>query len=218
MAGVETMLRSLMEGGRRKWTVITLIGLVLLVLGLPAADEYIALRQQEQELAAAYQSEQDQLALREQLSQRAEKIDAALAQFDRRGLTDETENHFRQQLVELTRGSGCQLRRLSLESANNRSWQNDDHPLKAAERGRNKKKQAADATGFDLRSQLVSLTASGKPHEIRQLLEAIAHANKLTHTRSLSIRPAGNDREATTMELQMTVFGLTKAKRTKPAT
>ena len=213
MAGVETMLRSMLEGRRQRWTVIILIGLVLLVLGLPAADEYIALRQREQELSAAYRVEQSQLERREQLEQRANQIDGALAKLTTRGLTDETENDFRNKLVELTRGTGCQLRRLNLETANFRPWLKEDHPLKKAERGRNKKKQEESATGFDLRSQSVLLSVSGKTAEIEQLLAALASTGKLVQTQTLSIRPAGNSRDSVVMELQFTAFGLTKSKR-----
>ena len=81
MTGVEATLRSMLEGRRRGWTVIILISLVMLVLGLPAVDEYIALRQREQELSVAYRAEQSQLEQREALTRQATTIDVQLAGF-----------------------------------------------------------------------------------------------------------------------------------------
>jgi Tfp pilus assembly protein PilO len=216
MTGVESTLRAMLEGHTRKWTVIILIGLVLLVLGLPAADEYFALRQREQELTKAYRAEKAQLAQREKLDETAKQTADALAQFHARGLTDETLHEFRNQIVELTRGTGCQLRRLNMETVTSRPWLNEDHPLTPATRSRNRKKEEESTTGLTLRSQSISLSVSGKHEEISRLLAALEGTGKLMHKRSLSIRPVDSDRKAAVMELQFTVFGLTKEKR-KPA-
>jgi phage I-like protein len=213
MAGVENTLRALLEGRSRKTTVIILIGLVLLVLGLPAADDYFALRKREQELTAAYRVEKSQLAQQQSLEERAKTLTQQLADVEARGLTETNLHDFRNEIVALTRGSGCQLRRLNMDTATLRPWLNDDHPLREATRGRNKKKEAEAATGFELRSQSVALSVSGKQDEIRNLLAGLQQTGKLLHTRSLSIRPVGSDRTAAVMEMQFTVFGLTKASR-----
>jgi len=217
MAGVEAMLRSLLEGRRRWWTVITLIALVLLVLGLPAVDDYIALRQREQELSVAYRTEKSQLEQREALTRQASTVDVRLAGFAARGLSDETVSEFRTQIVELTRGAGCQLRRLNLETASYRPWLKDDHPLRQAARGRNRKEEETQATGFDLRSQVVSLSVSGKVADVQKLLAAVTSMGKLTQMQSLSLRPLASDRGEAVLEMQFMVFGLTKSQRKAPA-
>jgi hypothetical protein len=217
MAGVEAMLRSMLEGRRRWWTVIILIALVMLVLGLPAVDDYIALRKREQELSVAYRAEQTQLDRREELAQRASTIDVRLAGYAARGLTDETVSEFRHQIVELTRGAGCQLRRLNLESVSYRPWLKDDHPLRKATGGRNRKEEEASATGFDLRSQVVSLSVSGKVADVQKLLAAVTSTGKLMQMQSLNLRPSASDRGEAVLEMQFTVFGLTKTQHKTPA-
>jgi hypothetical protein len=216
MEGVESTLRAMLQGRRKTWTVIILIGGALLVLGLPAADDYIALRQRERELTAALRAEQNQLQRREHLDGRAAQVDATLAQLTNRGLTDTTENDFRSAIVELTRGSNCQLRRLNFEAANYRPWLDEDHPLKPAEKGRNRKKMEKAGSGFDLRSQTILLTVSGTVADIHRLLDSLTNTGKLIHTHHVNIRPVGSDRTSAVMELQFTIFGLTKAKP-KPA-
>lgn len=215
MAGVEAMLRSMVEGRRRWWTVITLIALVMLVLGLPAVDDYIALRQREQELSVAYRTEQNQLERREELARQANAIDVRLANFVARGLTDAEASEFRNQIVELTRGAGCQLRRLNLGTVSYRPWLKGDSPLRQT-LGQ-KKEEEPLATGFDLRSQVVSLSVSGKVADVQKLLAAVTSTGKLMQMQNLSLRPTATDRGEAVLEMQFTVFGLAKSPPKAPA-
>ena len=125
---------------------------------------------------------------------------------------------FRHQIVELTRGADCQLRRLNLETVSYRPWLKEDHPLRQATRGRNRKEEEASATGFDLRSQVVSLSVSGKVDDVQKLLAAVTSTGKLMQMQSLSLRPLASDRGEAVMEMQFTVFGLTKTQHKTPAT
>jgi len=74
---------------------------------------------------------------------------------------------FRSALVGLTRDAGCSIRRIQLEPANTRDWQDDDlSPLEPAQRGAGKNSEAK----YELRSQRVSLSVAGGLEHVKLLL------------------------------------------------
>ena len=211
MTGVESIIRRLFEGRARRWSVITLIGVALVVFGLPAADEYFALRSREQDLTADLAQAREQVQTIDELRLRAEEVTAELTAVQSQALLDENLQEYRESLVTMTRESGCQLRKLNTGSPVVRDWIAGDNPLQRPRSLRGKELEDA-ATGYQLRAQNMSLSVSGTLEETRALLTAMRKSGKMMHTTNLAIRPTGADRKNVVMELQFTLFGLEKSK------
>ena len=110
MTGVASIIRRLFEGRARRWSVITLIGVALVVFGLPAADEYFALRSREQDLTADLAQAREQVQTIDELRLRAEEVTAELTAVQSQALLDENLQEYRESLVTMTRESGGQHR------------------------------------------------------------------------------------------------------------
>ena len=213
MTGVESILRRLFEGRTRRWSVITIIAVLLLALGLPAVDEYFALRRQEAELASQLEQAELQLQGASDLRQRASQVSVQLGEMEARGLHEENAQTYRQSVVQLIRESGCQFRKLHMENPTLRDWVNDDNPLSRPKKQTGRRK-IENATAYQLRAQTVSLSVTGSLNETRDFLQRLQADGKLMHTTRLSIRPMGRDRYHVVTELEFTLFGLERSKHT----
>jgi hypothetical protein len=207
MTGVESMLRRMFEGRTRRWSIIIVNGVLALALGLPAVDEYFALRHRKSELATQLDQAREQVQRTEDLQQRATLVAQALSTVKSRAVSDENTQAYRQKVVQLIRESGCQLRKLSMENTAIRDWRQDDHPLvrPKSQRGGGTKEESAK---YRLRTQAVSLSISGTLSDVRKFIKSLHAEGKLMHTTQLAIRPGGRDRDNVVMELQFMLFGL----------
>ena len=215
MTGLESILRRLFEGRARRWSIITVIALLVLALGLPAADEYFAQRQREVDLSAQLEQAEEQLQRAAQLRNRVTAVSRELNQMEERALFEASQQQYRQQLVQYVREAGCQLRKLTLENPSTRDWNPQDDPL-STPRQKSKSKQEENSE-FRLRTQKVSLSVSGALSDVRAFLNQLQATGKLMHITQLSIRPSGRSRNSVVLELQYQLFGLEKGKAAAPA-
>ena len=210
MTGLESILRRLFSGRARRWSIITVNAMLVLALGLPAADEYFVQRQREADLSAELEQAEEQLQRAAQLRNRVTAVSLELSTMEERALFDDGDQQYRQVLVQSVRQSGCQLRKLTLENPNLRSWDPQEDPLSnPRQKSRSKKETESD---YRLRTQKVSLSISGALTEVRAFLTELQAKGKLMHITQLSIRPNGRNRSSVVLELQYQLFGLEKGK------
>lgn len=190
---------------RRSWLfVVAGTLLLILLLLMPAVDDYGALCAEKSELA-------DQLALAEKtvaqaplyetrLAEKANQLAAARAKtLDESQLSD-----FRNALVKMVRDSGCQLVRLSIGNAQSQNWVEGDTPLV-----RNQAKKSRE-TGFQLEKRVVSLALAGTTTNIRRLMENMEKSGKLMHIEGVDLRPTGPEATRAELSLDLWYFALVR--------
>lgn len=216
MKGVEHILRRLLEGRSRRWSIIIVTVVLMLVCTLPIADRYFALRRSEAELSEQLLRAKDQVERTDEVRRKANAVSQQLMDMESRALLDENTQAFRQTLVNMTRKCGCQLRSLNMSDPQVREWHVGDDPLSKAGAKRGNKDQGA-ATDYKLRKQPILLSVSGTLEQARSLLRELEGSGKLVYLANLSIRPSGDDRNKVVMELQIILFGL-QQQLTRPST
>ncbi len=208
MAKVEEELRRFLDNRwRRLIVIIVSFGIGLLTVW-PAADEYTALRERRLELFDSLTEAQQQASELSSLKAEADERNRTLAELESQTVPLSQVHRFRSRLVELTRRSGCRVRKIQLGVPRATVWYEKDNPRKpprAAERG--------PETPFQLQTQPVTLSASGSLNQVKQLLAGLHDTGKMMHTKRFNLRPMGPDRKEIVLELELILFHLQK----KPA-
>jgi len=171
----------------------------------PAADEYCATRDRRAQLWEDLSDAQQQTSLLDSLEAKAEQRRQILESFEKKAVPQDQLYGFRNRLVEMTRESGCRVRRIQLGSPRTRRWYENDNPckqIKAPERGQE--------TPFQLQTQPVALSAAGSLPQIKRLLAELHETGKMMHTKSFRLRPDGSNRKAVVLELELILYDLQK--------
>ncbi|MEM9185561.1 MAG: hypothetical protein AAGB00_03605 [Planctomycetota bacterium] len=189
---------------RHRWLIVTgATFLASLVTILPQADQYLTLRADEdektEELDEARQTAQMLAGLRDRVVETTSELEA----LERRTLPEEAVSDFRNQLVEMVRESGCQVRRIGVGGVRVRQWRENDRPLAEPS------EKAGPDTPFQLETRAVSLSVTGSMTEVRELLGKIESNGMMNHAKGLDLRPAGRGGRVQ-MELELWCFALTR--------
>ena len=209
MAGAELILRRLLEGRAGRWSIIIVTLALILACVLPIADRYFALRMTEADLSAELRRAKLQVERTGDLQRKAQAVSKQLTEMEARALSDENAHAFRQSLVTLARNSGCQLRSLHMSQPQLRTWHTTDDPFDKPGAKRDRKDERTDS-GYQLRTQPIQLSVSGTLDQARSLLTELQKSGKLISVTNLSVHPSGEDRNKVVMEVQITLFGLTR--------
>lgn len=138
-----------------------------------------------------------------QLTTKAEERETQLTELEERGIAEDGVHAFREQLVELLRTSGCRLRQIDLGDAQTRPWATVDDPLKS-QRVIAKKEQ----TEFSLRTQPLSLSATGPLSGVQTFCERLKALERTLHTKSVTVRLNDVDRDELLLEVELLLFHL----------
>jgi sensor c-di-GMP phosphodiesterase-like protein len=188
---------------RRRLAVIILSCVLVLLVGWSAADAYFATRQQQVNLRRQIQNAKRVSQSTEQLQQTLETKTQQLAEARARGVSTADVHEFRRQLVEMTRTSGCRVRRINNSKPRIQDWQFDDNPLAPHMRADKK-----NPSQYRLVSQQLDLTIDGKLPAVRDLLDRLAKFNKLIHTDVFTLRPTTVGSNDVTVQLRLMLFDL----------
>ena len=196
-------LRSVLEGRARPLVVMGVTSLVGLVAILPAADEYITLRERAQEAETGLEEARQQVEQLPWLSTTAAEIDQNLSDLQSRAVAESQLNDLRGWLAETARAAGCHMRKSEPQSAQVRAWRAEDDPFhppaKTAEN---------PETPYDLTTQSIRLTLSGTLAEVREFLEQLEAQEHLLHTRRFRLRPEDQSGQEVVLELEIMLFHL----------
>ncbi len=201
---------------RRRLIVIILSCCLTLLVAWPAADVYFATRQQQVLLQQRLHDARQAAESSEQLNSVLEQKTKQLVEAQARGISIDDVHEFRRQLVEITRSSGCRVRRIQIGKPHSRGWKIGDDPL-ITKAGSNKKTPDGK---FRLISQQLDLTIDGKLPAVRELLDSLAERKKLLHTESFTLRPTKAGGSDVTVQMRLLLFDLedkTDAEKTDAA-
>jgi hypothetical protein len=181
------------------------IGLVTL---LPLADEYQDLQQRRTEAETALAEGR---LVAHDLEACHERVRAQVAQLEKleaRAVSSRRVDEFRNRMVEMVRESGCQIRRIQVGAGQARKWLKNDDPLQSTASGTDGKNDS----GFQLESQTFTLSVTGSLPKLKELLAALHAQHYLAHTKSFSLRPAGQDGKEASLDVELWLFDLARKK------
>jgi hypothetical protein len=201
---IEQALRRFCESKHRTVIVIAGTFIVGLVLVLPLVDVYCAGLNEKEALLAELESAEEVAASLPQLESRVDEKLAQLEAFQERTLDEESLPALRGKLVDLAKETGCSIRRLSVGSASSRPWTPGDNPIAPlADSKRDESK-----TTFLLEWRPVSISLSGSSANLRSMVERVAVAGMLMHTKAFEMYPSSPSRQSLTLDLELWYFTL----------
>jgi len=203
---IEQALRRFCESKHRTLIVIAGTFIVGLVLVLPLVDVYSAGLNEKETLLAELDSAEEVAATLPQLESRvAEKV-AQLEAFQQRTVDEESLPALRGKLVDLAKETGCSIRRLSVGAATSRPWTPGNSPIApAADAKRDESKG-----GFLLEWRPVSISLSGNSANLRSMVERVAAAGMLMHTKAFEMYPSSPNRQTLTLDMELWYFTLAR--------
>jgi hypothetical protein len=203
---IEQALRRFCESNYRRLIVIAGTFVVGLVLVLPLVDVYRAGRNEKEALLAELESAKQVAAEIELFERRAADKLSQLNAFEARTVDDQSLAALRGKLVDLAKETSCNIRRLSVGAVSSRPWAPGEDPTAPA----GVVKPDAPRSGFTLEWRPVSISLSGTSTNLRTLLERIAAAGMLMHTKSLEMYPTSPTRQALNLDMELWYFTLAR--------
>jgi hypothetical protein len=203
---IEQTLRRFCES-RYRWPIVIAGTFVVgLVLVLPLVDVYRAGRNEKEALRAELDSAKQVARELKQLERRTEEMLSQLQAFEARTVDDQSLAAVRGKLVDLAKETSCNVRRLSVGVVSSRPWVPGEDPTAPA----GVAKADVPKSGFVLEWRPVSISLSGTSANLRTLLERIAAAGMLMHTKSFEMYPSSPTRQTLTLDMEIWYFTLAR--------
>jgi hypothetical protein len=203
---IEQALRRFCESKHRTLIVIAGTFVVGLLLVLPLVDVYCAGNNEKEALIEELASAEQVAAALPKLESRAAEKLAQLEAFERRTVDEASMPVLRGKLVDLAKEAGCSIRRLNVGAASSRAWKPGDNPIAAT----GDPKTSESKSGFLLEWRPVSLSLSGTSANLRNMVERIAAAGMLMHTKSFEMYPSSPTRQSLTLDLELWYYTLAR--------
>jgi hypothetical protein len=202
----ETLIRKFCESPRRGLIVTTVTILLGLAVITPLVDDYFDKKESRKVLAEDLDNARQTAALLPSLEKQVALVVEKLGVLEERSVSEQTVSGYRTRLVDMIRESSCQIRRLDVASPTRRPWKEKDNPLQEG----NNSESSGKATPFFLERRNILLSVNGKTHEIYSLLEQLQKDTTLAHPERIEIHSDGQNGETVTMELEMSLFALSR--------
>jgi hypothetical protein len=203
---IENLVRRFCEARYRTLIVTSGTFVVGLVLVLPLVDAYCAGLNEKDDLLAQLESAEQVAAGLPEFEQRvAEKL-AQLKAFENRTVDEESLPVLRGKLVDLAKETGCSIRRLTVGGPSARPWSPGDDPINTT----NDSKRNDSESAFQLEWRPVSISLSGTSSNLRSMVERVAAAGMLMHTKALEMYPSSPTRQSLTLDMELWYFTLSR--------
>jgi hypothetical protein len=108
--------------------------------------------------------------------------------------------------MEWAKETGCSIRRLNVLAASSRPWVSGDDPVTPSAVA----KPGENNSGFALEWRPVTVSLSGPSSGLKSLLEKLAGANMLMHTKLLEMYPSSGNRQSLTLDMELWYFTLVR--------
>jgi hypothetical protein len=202
---IEQALRRFCESKHRSLIVIAGTFIVSLVLIVPLVDVYRAGNDEKEGVLAELESARLVSAELPKFEARvAEKL-AQLKQFEARTVDDASMPVLRGKLVDLAKETGCSIRRISVGAASSREWQPGQDPTTATD-----VKPSETPSPYKLEWRSISLSLSGTSQSLRSMVDRVAAAGMLMHTKSFEMYPSSPTRQTLTLDMELWYFTLAR--------
>jgi hypothetical protein len=203
---IETAIRRCLQGRGRFWILITLFCGVSVMVILPGTDEYNDSRECRARLAVRLAEMRQQVGNIDEMRRATAERQIRLGELDVLTIPADDLHVFRQEIVTWARNSGCQVRRIHVNEPASRPWRRGDS-LSAVD--------APSAAGkpdslYVLNSWPCSVSISGTLAGVTGLLNDLESSKHLIASNKMSLRPTPEDRERVVMDLELTLFNLSK--------
>ena len=205
---IEQTLRRFCETKHRKLIVIAGTFAVGLVLVLPLVDVIRAGSAEQESLLAELDSARNVASGLEAFEARVVEKTTQLTEFEARTVDEDSLPALRGKLVDLAKETGCSIRKLTVGGMSSRAWQPGQDPI--TQTNDRKAVEAAATSNFQLEWRPVSISLSGTSASLRSLVERVAAAGMLMHTKSLEMYPSSPTRQALTLEMEVWYFTLAR--------
>jgi hypothetical protein len=200
------LLKRLQASRHRNWFAAGIAIVVGLLVVLPQADAYFAMRSRRQTLAdeaTRFQAERDGLPIVQDLA--AKKL-AELNDLAGQSVAADQVHVFRGRVVELARQSSCQVRHIVLGERRQREWRAGDSPLATIDR------PAQEARSpYRLGVQTMNISVSGSLAGAKEFLKSLRAEDRMIHTKRISLQPAAKPTEVV-LEIELFLFELSYEK------
>ena len=193
----------------KRWLFVTTATFVAgAVFLLPAVDSLQSARSRHAELQSQLEQRQVEVSRLNLWQKKLTEQKAKLSEHEHRAFGEDEAEHFRGQLAELTRRSGCTMRRVRLTDARTREWKaTNDDPL--ADRS---PAAAKGDTPFLLKSQQLALSVEGKLSAIQELLSSVPAQDRLLQMGHISIKQVDGNPKLVSLDVEFTLFDLVRKK------
>lgn len=199
---IEQALWRFLESDKRKQAVI--IGTIVtgLVAVWPAADEYMAAGKRVRDAKSALEESQQEVNKLPKYAQVFEMRQAELAKLESQVVGEEEAQALLTRLRGLVRTTKCKMRTTKLGTALVRDWQEEDSPVN------NSVRRPGGDTPFRLATRQISISITGTNPNISTFLEKMHEIDKLVHTKTISLKRAGERSREQSLDLEILVFDL----------
>jgi hypothetical protein len=204
---IEQTLRRFCEFKYRKLIVIAGTFIVGLVLVMPLVDVLRSGRDERENLLAELDSAQNVAAELEAFEFRVAEKTAQLRVFEGRIVVEESLPALRGKLVDLAKETGCSIRRISVGGVSSRAWRPGENPIVPGDR------RPTDANGAAtvlLEWRPVNISLSGSSASLRSMVERVAAAGMLMHTKTLEMYPSSRTRQTLTLDMEVWYYSLAR--------
>lgn len=202
---IKTILRSFLDHPSRHWGIIVAISAIGLTAVLPAADELNRSRQSRAQLEEDAARMRREVADLEGVRQKAEEKQQRLSELEALAVAADQVPLFRQEIVDWARKSGCQVRRIRLESPRSREWQKGDRLSEPASAKRKK-----PDSSYVLKMQPLSVSVSGTLPKVKRLLAELHSTDRLIQCKNLTISPSRDNQKEVVLNIELMLFDLTE--------
>ena len=201
---IEQALQRFCETKHRTLIVIAGTFVVGLVLVIPLVDAYSAGRSEKEELLAELDSSQQVAADLEQFESRVAAKLAQLKTAEARTVDDDSMPVLRSKLVDLAKESGCSVRRISVGTSGSKPWNPAESPVGPTTTN----KQGEPVSNFKLEWRPVNVSLSGTSTSLKSMVQHVADAGMLMHTKSFEMYPSSPSRQTLTLDMELWYFTL----------
>lgn len=199
----DSLTRTFCESPYRRLIVATVTLLTGLAVVWPLVDDYFDKR-------ASYVALREDLAEAEQTAaaipryqERTRELEVSLTALESRAVGEEQVGAYRNRIIEISRESGCQVRRIVISRPVIRPWRTVDDPTADAAATTD-----AEMTPFALHRRSLILTVDGSMSELHGLIERIEEEKFLSHPHRLEMHGADRTGKQVTLELEVWLFDL----------
>lgn len=202
---IEPVLRQALQHPKKRYGVIILTLLTMLVAVWPAVDEYNAARRRTSDAHTEFEEAEQTIAKLPQYKQLHERKLADVSLLDKRVVPEKAAKELRDWLIQLGRDTGCTVRKSNLGDAAPRPWKEDDHPLHGT------RQQGPDSnTPYQLETRQLTLSVVGPMSGLYSFLDELHKVDKLIHSQSINIKSLSEDGSTASMNMNLKLFDLTR--------
>jgi len=211
---VDQLIRTIIEHPKRKLLVIILTGVMGVMFGLPAVEEYSAARSRTANAREKLQEASGTAANLPQLQAALDKRKKEVQELERKAVTEKDVDRLRVGgLQKLIRDAGCEMRQVQIdEQPTKRDWRSNDSPLRGSPLG-----DPGQETPFQLHQWTARLQIEGPMVNIYKFLQQINQMDRFIHTTKVEMQRSETNENMTQLRMEMMLFDLVRKKNGKTA-